>query len=88
VRQRSIALITFSWPRLRWPALALRHAAPKSRKMSATSSAGRGTSADRYAGGSGLLATSGVSRSSGLITLRMVLVATCAHPSRDIGFVP
>ena len=28
VRQRSIALITFSWSRLRWPALAERHAAP------------------------------------------------------------
>src|SRR4051794_33571099 len=41
VRQCSIALMTFIWPRLTWPALALRHAAPWSRKMSATSSAGR-----------------------------------------------
>src|SRR3979411_1122340 len=41
VRQCAIALMTFSWPRLTWPALALRHAAPWSRKISATSSAGR-----------------------------------------------
>src|ERR1022692_3212347 len=43
VRQRSIALITFIWPRLTWPARARRHAAPWSRKISATSSAGRDT---------------------------------------------
>src|SRR5712671_8169642 len=42
VRQRSIADITFNWPRLTWPALARRHAGPWSRKMSATSSDGRG----------------------------------------------
>src|ERR1700692_4462387 len=41
VRQRSIALMTFNWPRLTWPALARRHAAPWSRKISATSKAGR-----------------------------------------------
>src|SRR5882762_3199653 len=41
VRQRSMALITFNWPRLRWPAVALRQAAPWSRKISAISSAGR-----------------------------------------------
>src|SRR3974390_643811 len=41
VRQLSIADITLSWPRLRWPAWARRHAAPWSRKISATSSAGR-----------------------------------------------
>jgi hypothetical protein len=45
VRQLSIADITFSWPRLRWPALALRHAGPWPRKISATSSAGRDTRA-------------------------------------------
>jgi hypothetical protein len=33
------------------PALALRHAAPWSRKISATSNVGRGTAARRYAGG-------------------------------------
>src|SRR5215475_14493067 len=43
VRQRSIADITLSWSRLTWPALAWRHAAPCSRKMSATSSVGRDT---------------------------------------------
>src|ERR1700761_4581027 len=36
VRQVSIADITFNWARLRWPALALRHAAPWARKTSAT----------------------------------------------------
>src|SRR6266852_807499 len=41
VRQLSIADITLSWPRLTWPALALRHAGPWPRKISATSSAGR-----------------------------------------------
>src|SRR5215813_5421793 len=43
VRQLSIADITLSWPRLTWPALALRHAAPWPRKISATSKAGRDT---------------------------------------------
>src|SRR5258707_1674197 len=42
VRQVSMADITFSWPRLTWPALARRHAGPWARKMSATSSDGRG----------------------------------------------
>src|SRR5713101_5824390 len=41
VRQRSIADMTFIWPRLTWPALALRHAAPWARKTSATSRRGR-----------------------------------------------
>src|SRR5438034_6612774 len=41
VRQLSIADITFNWPRLTWPALALRHAGPWPRKISATSKAGR-----------------------------------------------
>jgi hypothetical protein len=44
VRQLSMADITFSWPRLTRPALARRHAAPWPRKISATSSAGRGKS--------------------------------------------
>jgi hypothetical protein len=37
VRQLSIADITLNWPRLTWPALALRQAGPWSRKMSAIS---------------------------------------------------
>ena len=37
VRQRSIADMTFSWPRLTWPAWDARHAGPRWRKMSATS---------------------------------------------------
>jgi hypothetical protein len=35
-KQVSIADMTFSWLRLTWPALALRHAAPWARKRSAT----------------------------------------------------
>src|ERR1700730_15750642 len=41
VRQRSIADMTLSWPRLTWPAWDARQAGPRWRKMSATSSAGR-----------------------------------------------
>src|SRR5258707_14177532 len=43
VRQRSIADMTLSWPRLTWPAWDARQAGPRWRKMSATSTAGRGT---------------------------------------------
>src|SRR5437763_4936811 len=42
VRQRSIADMTLSWPRLTWPAWDARQAGPRRRKMSATSTAGRG----------------------------------------------
>src|SRR6516225_2911002 len=41
VRQRSIADMTLSWPRLTWPAWNARQAGPRWRKMSATSTAGR-----------------------------------------------
>ena len=51
MRQLSIADITFNWPRLTWPALALRHAGPWSRKISATSRTGRPMTAGAYAGG-------------------------------------
>src|SRR3954470_344579 len=50
VRQRSIADMTLSWLRLTWPALAVRQAAPWSRKMSATSRAGRAMRAGALAG--------------------------------------
>src|SRR5512145_1268638 len=43
VRQLSMALITLSWARLTWPRLASRQAGPWSRKISATSRAGRAT---------------------------------------------
>ena len=81
VRQRSIALITFNWPRLTWPALARRHAAPWSRKISATSSAGRATAPGRYAGGGFFLLFLGLlrgcdSRSSGLSIAAIMPVAT------------
>src|SRR5215831_3320565 len=92
VRQFSIAAITLSWPRLTWPALAWRHAGPWRRKISATSSLGRANSAARQAGASALvsllvscllaslvssiLGRNDVRRSSGLMTSRIVLVAT------------
>src|SRR5262249_25038528 len=41
VRQRSVAAMTFSWPRLTWPAWDARQAGRRRRKMSATSIAGR-----------------------------------------------
>jgi hypothetical protein len=47
VRQLSIALITFNWPRLTWLRLASRHAGPWPRKMSATSSDGRAMAGGR-----------------------------------------
>src|SRR6516225_675942 len=73
VRQRSMADITFSWSRLTCPALARRHAAPWSRKISATSNAGRGTAAGGYAGGGSFRLFFGFlrgcdNRSSGLST--------------------
>src|ERR1700693_2525087 len=54
VRQLSIADITLSWPRLTCPALALRHAGPWRRKISATSTAGRDTEGGVSGGGSHL----------------------------------
>src|SRR6266849_8048335 len=72
VRQRSIADITFNWPRLTWPALALRHAGPWPRKISATSSDGRDKSAALYAGG----VTVVTRRSSGLVISPSALMAT------------
>jgi hypothetical protein len=75
VRQLSIALITLSWPRLTCPALARRHAGPWSRKISATSSPGRAMTAAPYAGDR-CSVLSRVSRSSGLMTARIVEVAT------------
>ena len=81
VRQRSMADITFSWSRLTCPALALRHAAPWSRKISATSSAGRDMIAGRYADGWCFrlfldFLRDCDSRSSGLSTLAIMPVAT------------
>ena len=75
VRQRSIADITFNWSRLTWPALALRHAGPWPRKISATSNAGRDTRAARQLGGWLSLSFTAMC-SSGLMTSLIVLVAT------------
>src|SRR5215468_4966054 len=89
VRQSSIADITFNWPRLTWPTLAERHAGPCPRKISASSSAGRGTAAGRYVGGGSFWFVSGFlagfltvllrdsdKRSSGLLMLAIMPVAT------------
>src|SRR5271154_6627407 len=83
VRQFSIADITFNWPRLTWPALASRQAGPWSRKISATSRARRTPKSGRQAGASLLAASfTGIwgkfrlSRSNGLVTSRIVLMAT------------
>ena len=74
VRQVSIADITFIWSRLTWPALALRHAGPWARKISATSKDGRDTRA-RQPGGRIFLSLRAIC-SSGLMTSLIVLVAT------------
>ncbi len=69
VRQRrSIAGITFNWPRLTWPALALRHAGPCLRKISATSKAGARHALALQVGGLLSLSLSAIC-ASGLITL-------------------
>jgi hypothetical protein len=74
--------LTFIWPRLTCPALACHHAAPWSRKISATSSSGRDMAAGCYAGGWSFSPGSGFlpgflrgsdSRSSGLLTGRPLL---------------
>jgi hypothetical protein len=82
VRQLSIADITFNWPSMTWPALALRRAGPWSRKISATSRTRRPMTVEVYAGG---LASPGwrVRRSSGLMTSQMVFVRLrlCRNPA-------
>jgi len=85
VRQRSMVDITFIWSRLTWPTLARRHAAPWSRKISATSSTGRDMTAGCYVGGWSFSSVGGFlpgflrgcdSRSSGLLMLEIMPVAT------------
>ncbi len=72
VRQRSMADMTLSWSRLRWPARAWRQAAPWARKISATSSRSRGMTLPGQAGGKG----PGLRCSRGLLTARRVVLAT------------
>jgi len=67
-----MADVTFSWPRLTWPALALRHAGPGPRKISATSSDGRDNGAAFYPGGVAFM----MRCSSGLVTSPSALRAT------------
>jgi hypothetical protein len=68
VRQRSIADMTFSWPRLTWPTWEARQAGPRRRKMSATSTAGR----NNGRGQPGIFSRT----SSGLVTSPIALMAT------------
>ncbi len=81
MRQRSMADITLSWPRLRWSALARRQAAPWARKMSATSSLSRGMTPAQ----AGCL-TVILRCSSGLLTARRVVLATRAVARGGIEF--
>ena len=81
VRQRSMADITFNWSRLMCPALAARHAAPWSRKISATSSTARDIAAVGYAGNGSFLFFADFlrgcdKRSSGLSIRAIIPVAT------------
>ena len=79
VRQLSIALITFIWPRLTWPALARRQAGPLVAEDVRDLQNWTGHDRRGYAGGSSLgssfLDLNGARRSNGLMTARMVLVA-------------
>lgn len=80
MRQLSIALITFNCACVMWPRMARRQAGPWSRKMSATSSDGRGTVEPIYSTASRLglaIGIGSVSRSSGLSIVRKRFVATC-----------
>ncbi len=72
VRQRSIADMTLSWPRLGCPARARRQAAPWVRKISATSSLSRAMTPPGQAGGRGPC----VKCSKGLLTALSVVLAT------------
>lgn len=74
VRQHSMADIALSWPKLRWPALALRQAGPWSRKISATSNPFRSTGAQLYE--AFFFFPLARSRSSGLLTARKVELST------------
>src|SRR6185312_8173089 len=65
VRQLSMADMTFSCARLTCPALALRHAGPWRRKISATSTAGRDTGR-RASGGRAHLGEQQVERAGDL----------------------
>jgi len=71
VRQLSMADMTFNCPRFTWPALVRRQAGPWARKISATSSGGRGRADASYVGGR-ILATRCL---SGLVTSSSALRA-------------
>ena len=67
LRHCSMADMTFSWPRLKWPRYCCRQVGPWARKISATSRAGRSTRGYGVGAGPG---------SSGPITWRRISVAT------------
>ena len=69
-----MADMTLSWPRLTWPAFALRQAPPWARKISATSSLSRDTRSRFYE--AFLFSVLAGSSSSGLLTDFSVLLST------------
>ncbi len=81
VRQPSIALITFNWPRLTWPRLAVAPSGAVVAEDIRDLQGWTNTIEPDYLSASSLrpsldLGPNGVSRSSGLITSRIKLVAT------------
>src|ERR1700731_310328 len=86
VRQRSIADITLSWPRLIRPALAEGHAAPWAREISAPPSFGRDTAAG-YAGGCSVLLASVLVCGAFCCGFLGFLRGLCQHVERalDVG---
>src|SRR6516162_8261770 len=70
VRQRSIADMTLSWPRLTWPAWEARQAGPRRRKMSATSTAGPDNGRAGTVIVLGLTGSIGMGKSTAAATLR------------------
>src|ERR1700688_853013 len=84
VRQCALADITFSWPRLIWPALARRQAGPWPRKMSATSSDGRDTISLASGGRLGLRQRDAVERTDDLLN-RLGSDARVERRAVDLG---
>src|SRR5262249_51171650 len=77
--------MTLSWPRLTWPALAARHAAPWSRKISATSSVGRGIAARGYACGSSFSLSTVSSFLGGLLAALLARLRQQVERALDAG---
>src|SRR6516162_7524397 len=83
VRQRSIADMTLSWPRLTWPAWEARQAGPQWRKMSPTSTASRDNG--RASGGWLDLAQQQVERTGHLIAKSISIKGQGCRSGRRAG---